>query len=51
MLIFTSKIEKKNCVIDTDCPRNHLFYQDPKDFKTTCNHIRRFLREQLKIEI
>ena len=44
-------IEKKNCVIDTDCPRNYLFYQNPKDLKVICNDLRKFLREQLKLEI
>ncbi len=43
--------EKKVCVLDIDCPNNNLFYQDPKDLKAVCNHIRKFLREQLKMEI
>jgi Fe-S-cluster containining protein len=43
--------EKKICVLDSDCPRKHLFYQNPHDYKNSCKNIRKFLKEQLKIDI
>ena len=43
--------EKKNCILDQDCPHNHLFYQDPKDLKTICRELRNFLRMKLKIKV
>ena len=38
--------DKGVCILDSDCPRNHLFYQNPKEYITACNKIKEFLEEQ-----
>jgi Fe-S-cluster containining protein len=43
--------EKKSCYFDEDCPRPQLFYQDKKFFKNTCERLKKFLRDQLHLDI
>ena len=28
--------EKKSCILDSDCPRRHLFYQNSQEFRDSC---------------
>ena len=44
-------IDKNKCVLDKDCPRTHLFYQNNNKIKRYCKKIKNFLREQLHINI
>ncbi len=42
---------RKKCIFDKDCPRVNLFYQDKQVLKEKCDVLKRFLKEQLKINI
>ncbi len=44
-------INELKCKLDEDCPRNNLFYQNKQVLKVKCDHLKRFLKEQLKITI
>jgi Fe-S-cluster containining protein len=43
--------QTKNCTLDKDCPRTHLFYQNKKDFNRTCKNLKNFLEFQLKFDL
>ncbi|MFX0021166.1 MAG: YkgJ family cysteine cluster protein [Candidatus Hermodarchaeota archaeon] len=43
--------EKKNCIIDEDCPRPRLFYQNKRNLKETCKKLKGFIKNQLKIDL
>jgi Fe-S-cluster containining protein len=43
-------IEEK-CKLDEDCPRTSLFYKHEKEFKTSCENLKTFLKVQLKLKI
>lgn len=43
--------DEKKCVFDEDCPRPRFFYQNPQEFKRTCKYIKRFLTEELKLNL
>jgi Fe-S-cluster containining protein len=43
--------DKKSCVFDEDCPRNHLFYQSKDEFEKTCKKIKRFVRKDLNLDL
>ncbi|MFW9901401.1 MAG: YkgJ family cysteine cluster protein [Candidatus Thorarchaeota archaeon] len=43
--------ERKKCIYDKDCPRTHLFYKRKGTFKRTCKNLRKFLKEQLNLEL
>ncbi len=43
--------DKNKCVFDLDCPRTHLFYQNNRDLKKTCEKLKFFLSKQLQIDI
>ena len=42
---------KKDCRLDDDCPRNNLFYNDNKTFRSLCQNLKIFLKTQLNIKI
>jgi len=44
-------INELKCKLDEDCPRTNLFYQNEQVFKENCDNLKRFLKEQLKINI
>ncbi|MFX0000649.1 MAG: YkgJ family cysteine cluster protein [Candidatus Hodarchaeota archaeon] len=48
-LIFDFK--RKKCIFDKDCPRTHLFYKNKQILKKTCDGLKKFLIEQLNLEI
>lgn len=43
--------QKKDCIMDADCPRIHLFYQDKKVLTKTCENLKNYLKFQLKFDI
>ena len=43
--------DKKKCVFDKDCPRTHLFYQNNDRLERSCKKIKKFIKEQLLINI
>ncbi len=40
----------KKCVLDKECPRTHLFYQYPQDFKAICSKLKIFVQDQLNLK-
>lgn len=42
-------VEKKRCIIDKECPRPNLFYQDQKEFEKICKHLKRFVKSKLNL--
>jgi len=42
---------KKECILDGDCPRTHLFYQSENEKKEFCKKLKKFIRDDLKISI
>lgn len=42
--------DNHKCIIDKDCPRSHLFYQNHEDFVLSCQKLKSFLKVQLKIK-
>ena len=42
---------KEKCILDDDCPRTHLFYQDANLKREVCKNLKKFLREDLNISI
>ena len=46
-LIYDS--DQKQCIYDKDCPRIHLFNLTKQEMRVTCNSIKKFLQEELKI--
>ncbi|MHA1256267.1 MAG: YkgJ family cysteine cluster protein [Promethearchaeota archaeon] len=43
--------DKGSCLLDSECPRTHLFYQSSKEYKQTCKKIIFFLKEHLNIDL
>ena len=43
--------DKEKCVFDEDCPRVHLFYQNNKKYERVCKEIKKFLKDQLSINL
>lgn len=43
--------DKKKCVFDKDCPRTHFFYQNNDKLERSCKKIKKFIKEQLFINI
>ena len=43
--------DKETCVFDEDCPRTHLFYNSNDEFEKTCKQIKKFVREDLNIDL
>ncbi|MFX1277235.1 MAG: YkgJ family cysteine cluster protein [Promethearchaeota archaeon] len=41
--------DKKKCIYDDYCPRTKLFIQGTREFKMTCNKIKKFLKAELEI--
>ena len=41
--------DKNKCVFDVECPRTEKFHIKETEFKKTCNQIKTFIREELKI--
>ena len=37
-------ISKQKCIIDKDCPRPQLFYQDGKSSKIVCTELKNYLK-------
>ena len=48
-LIFDHEINE--CIFDNTCPRPHLFYQNKKKKRKTCQKIRKFIEIDLKLEL
>ena len=48
-LIFDSYLKK--CILDKDCPRSQLFYQNQLELINACHNLKKFLKKQLKIEV
>ena len=44
-------IYSKKCVIDKDCPKNYIFYQERKKFQKCCKELQEFVEEELKISL
>jgi len=42
-------VEKKRCIIDKECPRPNLFYQDQKEFKKICKQLKSFVKSKLNL--
>jgi len=42
-------IDNKKCIIDNDCPRANLFYQDQNQYETNCKALNKFVKDELKI--
>ncbi|MFX1321011.1 MAG: YkgJ family cysteine cluster protein [Promethearchaeota archaeon] len=42
---------KKKCIIDEECPRIHLFYQNKNKLKSICDNLKKFARNQLNINL
>ena len=40
---------KKKCIIDKDCPRFNLFYQDQYEFELNCKALNNFIEDELNI--
>jgi Fe-S-cluster containining protein len=40
---------KSKCILDEDCPRTHLFYQNRKEFETICKKLKKFIKSQSKL--
>jgi len=47
----TYDIDEKRCIIDKECPRPNLFYNDEEIIKKTCKRVKEFLSIRLKINI
>ncbi len=43
-------LSNKKCVLDKECPRTHLFYRYPQEFKTTCASLKKFVEDQLNLK-
>jgi Fe-S-cluster containining protein len=43
--------QRRDCIMDTDCPRTHLFYQNKKILLKTCEKLRHFLKFQLNFKL
>ena len=43
--------DKRICVFDEDCSRTHLFYQSGDEFEKICKQIKKFVREDLNIDL
>ena len=43
--------QEKNCILDNDCPRPYLFYQDKTELKETCKDLSRFLKRELRLNL
>jgi len=43
------EINNEKCIIDKDCPRSKLFYQDLNDFESNCKVLNNFIKNELKI--
>ncbi len=41
--------DNKKCIYDKDCPRIGLFNLTKKELSITCNNIKNFLKEEIKI--
>ena len=43
--------QEKTCILDSDCPRTQLFYQDKVKFNKSCKNLKKFLKNQLNLNI
>lgn len=43
------EINNEKCIIDKDCPRYKLFYQDQNEFESNCKALNRFIKDELKV--
>jgi Fe-S-cluster containining protein len=43
-------LSEKECIIDDECPRPHLFYQDKKSVQKTCQDIKKYLSRELNLD-
>ena len=43
--------DNKSCVMDTDCPKTHLFYQNHEELVQSCKKLKSYLKQQLKIKM
>jgi Fe-S-cluster containining protein len=43
--------EEQDCILDIDCPRPHIFYQDKNNLKKTCKDLLRFLKQELGLNL
>ncbi|MGQ4875220.1 MAG: YkgJ family cysteine cluster protein [Promethearchaeia archaeon] len=41
---------RNNCILDKDCPRADLFYDNKKDLKKDCKKLKNFLKKKLFID-
>ncbi len=41
--------DRDKCILDEDCPRPGQFYQNKQEFSDTCNQIKNFLKNDLRI--
>ena len=44
-------LSREECILDSDCPRTHLFYQNDSERKDICIKIKDFLKNDLKVII
>ncbi|MFX0083965.1 MAG: YkgJ family cysteine cluster protein [Candidatus Hodarchaeota archaeon] len=44
-------VNEGKCKLDEDCPRTNLFYKNKREFKTTCQKLKIFLKNQLNLKI
>ena len=42
---------KNKCIFDEECPRIHLFYQNKDKLKIVCDNLKKFLKNQLTINL
>jgi Fe-S-cluster containining protein len=42
-------IDNKRCIIDKECPRLNLFYQDQKEFESICKELKKFVKVELNL--
>ena len=42
-------IGRKKCIIDNECPRFYLFYQDQNEYESNCKALNNFIKDELKI--
>ncbi|MFX0059131.1 MAG: YkgJ family cysteine cluster protein [Candidatus Hodarchaeota archaeon] len=43
-------IDKKRCIIDDECPRTNLFYQNRREFERICKELKKFVKSKLNFQ-
>jgi Fe-S-cluster containining protein len=43
--------DHKKCIIDKECPRFNLFYQNKKELATNCKLLKKFVKNKLNLKV